>query len=200
MTAPSADGTVMTQSKDGTTIGFDRTGAGPPLVLVCGGSVDRMANAELASLLSSDFTVLNYDRRGRGDSGNTGPYSIEREFEDLDAVIAAAGGSASVYGISSGAVLALKAAADGLGISKLALYEPPYVPEGERRPPADTAATFTELVANGRRDAAVEFFMAEVVGLTPEFAAGAQSQPFCVGRRRSRTRSPTTPRSWATTG
>ena len=166
------------EAKDGTTIGFDRTGAGPPVVLVCGGSVDRTANAELTSLLSSDFTVYNYDRRGRGDSGDTAPYEIEREFEDLDAVIAAAGGSASVYGISSGAVLALKAAGDGLGITKLALYEPPYVPEGERRPPADTAATFTELVEDGRRDAAVEFFIAEVVGLPPEFVAGARTQPF----------------------
>src|SRR5262249_49112237 len=165
-------------SKDGTTIWFDRTGAGPPVVLVCGGSVDRMANAELAGLLSADFTVLNYDRRGRGDSGDTAPYAIEREFEDLAAVIEAAGGSASVYGISSGAVLALKAATDGLGITKLALFEPPYVPEGERRPPADTAATFTELVEDGRRDAAVEFFMAEVVGLPPDFVAGARSQPF----------------------
>ena len=165
-------------SKDRTTIGFDRTGAGPPVVLVCGGSVDRMANAELAGLLSSDFTVFNYDRRGRGDSGDTEPYAIEREFDDLYAVIDAAGGSASVYGISSGAVLALKAATDGLGIAKLALYEPPYVPEGERRPPADTAATFTELVEDGRRDAAVEFFMAQVVGLPPEFVAGARTQPF----------------------
>src|SRR5262245_8746786 len=165
-------------SKDGTSIGIDRTGAGPPVVLVCGGSVDRMANAELASLLSSDFTVLNYDRRGRGDSGNTGPYSIEREFEDLDAVIAAAGGSASVYGTSSGAVLALKAAADGLEITKLALWEPPYVPEGERRPPANTSETFAKLIEDGRRAAAVEFFMGEVVGLPPEFVAGARSQPF----------------------
>src|SRR5262245_66569762 len=92
-------------SKDGTTIWFDLTGAGPPVVLVCGGSVDRMANAELASLLSSDFTVLNYDRRGRGDSGDTAPYSIEREFEDIDAVLAEAGGSAGVYGICAVAVL-----------------------------------------------------------------------------------------------
>src|SRR5262245_36983755 len=158
-------------SKDGTTIGFDRTGAGPPVVLVCGGSVDRMANAELASLLAADFTVLNYDRRGRGDSGDTAPYAVEREFEDLDAVIAAAGGSASVYGISSGAVLALKAATDGLGVTRLALYEAPYVPEGERRPPADTAATFTRLVEDGRRDAAVEVFMAQVVGPPPEVVA-----------------------------
>src|SRR5262249_49498622 len=163
-------------------------------------SVDRMSNTELASLLSSNFTVFNYDGRGRGDSGDSASYAIEREFEDLDAMIAAAGGSASVYAISSGAVLALKAAADRLGITKLALYEAPYARKRDGRPPADTAATFTELVEDGRRDAAVEFFMAEVVGLPPEFAAGARSQPFCVARRRSRTRSPTTPRSWATTG
>lgn len=165
-------------SKDGTTIAFDQTGSGPPVILVCGGSTDRMANADLATALAVDFTVLNYDRRGRGDSGDTLPYAIEREFEDLDAVIAAAGGSAAVYGTSSGAVLALKAATDGLGITKLALWEPPYVPEGERRPPPNTADTFGELVEEGRRDAAVEFFMSEVVGLPPEFVLGARSQPF----------------------
>src|SRR5262245_30075225 len=165
-------------SKDGTAIAFDQIGSGPPVILVCGGSTDRAANAGLATLLSLEFTVLNYDRRGRGDSGDTPPYAIEREFEDLDATIAAAGGSAAVHGISYGAVLALKAAAYGLGITKLALVEPPYVPEGERRPPADTAATFQKLVGDGRRDAAVEFFMSEVVGLPPEFVAGARSQLF----------------------
>src|SRR5262245_5777942 len=103
-------------SKDGTTIAIDLLGSGPPVILVCGGSTDRMANANLAMALASDFTVLNYDRRGRGDSSDTAPYAIEREFEDLDAVIAAAGGSATAYGTSSGAVLALKAAAHGLGI------------------------------------------------------------------------------------
>src|SRR4029450_3107468 len=98
-------------SKDGTPIAGDQLGSGPPVILVCGGSVDRMTNAELATLLASEFTVLNYDRRGRGDSGDTPPYAIEREFEDLDAAIVATGGSAAVYGSSSGAVLALKAGA-----------------------------------------------------------------------------------------
>lgn len=165
-------------SKDGTPIAGDQLGSGPPVILVCGGSVDRMTNADLATLLASEFTVLNYDRRGRGDSGDTPPYAIEREFEDLDAAIVATGGSAAVYGSSSGAVLALKAAAYGLGITKLALFEPPYVPEGERRPPANTAATFTELVDDDRRDAAVEFFLTQVVGLPAEFVAGARAQPF----------------------
>src|ERR687892_401500 len=114
------------QSKDGTSIAFDRSGEGQAIVMVGGGSVDRMANAPLAALLTEYFTVFNYDRRGRGDSGDTAPYAVEREIEDLDAVIAAAGGSASVYGTSSGAALALDAAAAGLAITKLALYDLPW--------------------------------------------------------------------------
>jgi alpha-beta hydrolase superfamily lysophospholipase len=166
-------------SRDGTPIAFDRMGDGPPVVLVCGGSVDRMSNAGVAALLAPHFTVYNYDRRGRGDSGDTPPYAIEREVEDLGAVINAAGGSAGVYGTSSGAALVLEAAARGLPITKLALWEPPFVPEGSRaRPPADTAKTFTELVAAGRRGDAVEYFMTEVVGLPAEFAAQARQSPW----------------------
>jgi len=165
-------------SSDGTSIAFDRTGEGRPVILVCGGSTDRMANAPLAALLGRDFTVFNYDRRGRGDSGDTAPYAVEREVEDLEAVINEAGGSAFVFGTSSGAALALEGAASGLAVTKLALWEPPYVPEGGPRPPADTASTFTELVAAGRRGDAVEFFMTKVVGLPPEFAAQARNAPF----------------------
>src|SRR5215217_5611755 len=98
-----------------------------PVILVCGGSTDRTENAREAELLAEHFTVFNYDRRGRGDSGDTAPYAVEREVEDLDAVIAAAGGSASVYGTSSGAALALEAAASGLAIKKLAFWEPPFI-------------------------------------------------------------------------
>ncbi len=165
-------------SSDGTTIAFDRLGDGPPVILVCGGSTDRSANAALASLLAEHFTVLNYDRRGRGDSGDTPPYAVEREVEDLDAVIDEAGGSAFVYGTSSGGALALEAAASGLAITKLALWEPPFVLDESRRPPADTARTYTELVAAGRRGDAVEYFMSRVVGLPPEFVAHARTQPF----------------------
>jgi pimeloyl-ACP methyl ester carboxylesterase len=165
-------------SKDGTTIAFDRLGDGPPVILVCGGSTDRMANAPLATLLASQLTVLNYDRRGRGDSGDTPPYEVEREVEDIAAVIDAAGGSAFLYGTSSGAVLALEAAASGLPVTKLALWEPPFILDENRRPPADTARTYRELVAAGRRGDAVEYFMAKVVGLPPEFVAQARSQPF----------------------
>ncbi len=165
-------------SSDGTTIAFDQLGGGPPVILVCGGSTDRTANAPLAELLAEHFTVLNYDRRGRGDSGDTAPYAVEREVEDIDAVITVAGGSAPVYGTSSGAALALEAAASGLAITKLVLWEPPYIPEGHPRPPADTARMYTKLVAAGRRGDAVEYFMATVVGLPPEFVAEAKKAPW----------------------
>jgi pimeloyl-ACP methyl ester carboxylesterase len=166
-------------SRDGTRIAFDQLGEGPPVILVCGGSVDRTSNAPLAALLAEHFTVFNYDRRGRGDSGDTAPYAVAREVEDIDAVIGVAGRPAGLYGTSSGAALALEATASGLAISRLALWEPPYILEGSRpRPPKDTAQTFTDLVAAGRRADAVEHFMAKVVGLPPEFVAFARSQPW----------------------
>jgi pimeloyl-ACP methyl ester carboxylesterase len=165
-------------SKDGTRIGFDRLGEGPPVVLVCGGSVDRMSNAPLATLLAERFTVFNYDRRGRGDSGDTAPYAVEREVEDIDAVLTEADEPAFLYGSSSGAVLALEAAARGVAISKLALWEPPFILDEGRRPPADTATTYSELVSAGRRGDAVEYFMSKVVGLPDEFVAQARSSPF----------------------
>jgi pimeloyl-ACP methyl ester carboxylesterase len=167
-----------TTSKDGTSIAFDRLGDGPPVVLVSGGSVDRQDNAPLADALAKSFTVFNYDRRGRGPSGDTPPYAVQREVEDIDAVIDAAGGSAHLYGISSGAALAMEAAASGSAITKLALYEPPWVPEGGPRPPAESAKTYTELVEAGRRGDAVEFFMSKVVGMPDEFVAQARSAPF----------------------
>jgi pimeloyl-ACP methyl ester carboxylesterase len=164
-------------SRDGTSIAFERLGDGPPVVLVCGGSVDRMSNAALAQRLSTELTVLNYDRRGRGDSGDTPPYALDREIEDLAAVIGAAGGSAGVWGSSSGAVLAMMAAAE-LPVTKLAMWEPPYIPEGVPRPPEDQVERYEAMLAEGRRGDAVEFFMAEVVRLPPEFVAGARTQPF----------------------
>ncbi len=165
-------------SSDGTTIAFNRLGDGPPVILVCGASTDRRANAPLAALLARDFTVFNFDRRGRGDSGDTAPYAVEREVEDIDAVVEAAGGSAFLYGTSSGAALALEAAASGLAIMRLALWEPPFSLDDSSRPPADTARTYTELVSAGRRGDAVEYFMTKVVGLPPEFVAEARNAPF----------------------
>jgi pimeloyl-ACP methyl ester carboxylesterase len=166
-------------SKDGTTIVFDRLGTGPAIILVSGGSVDRSSNAPLAALLAEHFTVFNYDRRGRGPSGDTPPYAVAREVEDIDAVIGAAGGSACLYGSSSGAALALEAAPHILGVVKLALWEPPFMVSDSRpHPPADTARIYTELVSAGRRGDAVEYFMTQVVGLPAEFAAQARAAPW----------------------
>jgi pimeloyl-ACP methyl ester carboxylesterase len=166
-------------SADGTPIAYDCLGEGPAVVLVCGGSVDRMSNAPLAALLAQYYTVYNYDRRGRGDSGDAEVYEIEREFEDLDAIFAVAGGSAHLYGTSSGAALALLATAAGRPVNRLALWEPPYIVEGTReRPPADTASIYRNFVAEGRRDKAAEYFMAEVVGLPAEFVASAKASPW----------------------
>ncbi|HEX5015136.1 MAG TPA: alpha/beta hydrolase [Candidatus Limnocylindrales bacterium] len=172
-------------SADGTTIAYDKLGAGPSVVLVCGGSVDRMSNAGLAQVLASDFTVYNFDRRGRGDSGDTLPYAVEREIEDIAAVIDAAGGHAFLYGTSSGAALAFEAArALPDKVTKLALWEPPYIEDPAARPPADTVATYERLVAEGRRSDAVEYFTAKVVGLPPEFVAFAKTQPFWAAQEK----------------
>ncbi len=166
-------------SKDGTTIAFDRLGDGPAVILVSGGSVDRGSNASLADALSGQFTVYNYDRRGRGPSGDTQPYAVAREVEDIDAVIGAAGGSACLYGSSSGAALALEAAASGLAVTKLALWEPPYIVGDARpRPAEDTASIYRQFVAEGRRGDAVEYFMAKVVGMPPDFVSFARTQPW----------------------
>ena len=165
-------------SADGTSIAIERQGDGPPIVLVCGGSVDRGANAGVAAILASDFSVLNFDRRGRGDSGDTLPYAIEREIEDIDAVIAAAGGSVGLWGSSSGAALALRATAAGASVTKLALWEPPYIIDPAARPPADQIEQYETMVAEGRRGDASEYFMAKVVGMPPEFVAYAKSQPW----------------------
>ena len=165
-------------SSDGTSIGFDRLGAGPPVILVSGGSVDRTSNAGLAEQLASTFTVFNYDRRGRGDSTDTSPYDEDREIEDIDAVAGVAGGSTFLYGSSSGAALAMDAAARLDSITKVAMWEPPFLPEGAPRPPGDTATTFHDLVAADRREDAAEFFMRDVVRLPPEFVEGAKRSPF----------------------
>ena len=166
-------------SEDGTTIAYDRLGEGPPVVLVCGASVDRRTSAGFAQHLAADFTVFNYDRRGRGDSGDSQPYAIEREVEDIQAVIEAAGGAACLWGSSSGGVLGLIAAERGAPITKLALWEPPFVPEGvPGPPPEEQVEQYERMIAEDRRGDAVEYFMSKVVGMPPEFVAGARTQPF----------------------
>jgi pimeloyl-ACP methyl ester carboxylesterase len=165
-------------SRDGTVLAYDRLGDGPPVVLISGGSVDRSSNAGLAEQLADRHTVYNYDRRGRGDSGDTPPYAIEREIEDIAAVIEVAGGSAHLYGSSSGAGLGMHAAATGLSVVKLALWEPPYSVNGRPDLPDDTASVYRELVSSGRRGDAAEYFMAKVVGMPPEFVAQARQAPW----------------------
>lgn len=158
-------------SKDGTRIAYDRTGRGEPVILVTGAFSYRKypAQVKLAELLSQHFTVFSYDRRGRGDSDDTPPYQVEREIEDLGALIGAAGEAACVWGLSSGAALCLRAAAAGLTIKKLALQEPPFVVEpGDRRPPAELHARVTELIAADQRGAAVKYFMTDGMG-APSF-------------------------------
>jgi pimeloyl-ACP methyl ester carboxylesterase len=170
--------TTTVTSRDGTQIAVDVLGSGPAIVLVSGGSVDRGSNAGLAEVLKSNFTVHNYDRRGRGDSGDTLPYAVQREIEDIEAVIAAAGGSAHLYGSSSGAGLALEAAAAGAPVDRLILWEPPYNLDPAGRPPADSVEQLDRMVAEGRRGDAATFFMVDMVRMPAEFAAFARTQPW----------------------
>jgi pimeloyl-ACP methyl ester carboxylesterase len=147
-------------SPDGTVIAYERSGAGPALVMVDPALGYREFDniRDLGKLLATDFTVYTYDRRGRGGSTDTAPYAVEREVEDLAAVIAEAGSSACVYGFSSGGLLALQAAGAGVAIEKLVLMEPPI---GTDDDPADAAFTaeIAELVAAGRRRDAVQRFL-----------------------------------------
>ncbi len=163
-------------SKDGTKIAFDKVGSGPAVILVSGATAYRAFDpfmAQLAELLGTHFTVYNYDRRGRGDSGDTRPFAKEREIEDLQALIEDAGGKAMVFGISSGAVLTLDAAAANPDITRLVVYEPPLIVDDSRQPvPADYAEHLAKLSAEGKRDEAFEYFLTQAVGIPAEYIAG----------------------------
>jgi pimeloyl-ACP methyl ester carboxylesterase len=165
-------------SADGTTIAFDTTGGGPALVLVVGAFCDRHTTNSLAKRLAPDFTVYEYDRRGRGDSGDTSPYAVGREVDDLRAVVDATGGAPFVFGHSSGAVLALEAAARAVPMGKLVAYEPPYIVEGTReRPGADLADRLATLVAGGSRADAARLFLTEAVQVPPQAVAMIDQSP-----------------------
>jgi pimeloyl-ACP methyl ester carboxylesterase len=154
-----------TSSADGTTIAYETCGQGPPLILVDGALCYRKMGPSraVAESLREHFTVVTYDRRGRGESTDCGPYSVDREVEDLAALIAAVGGSAYLCGFSSGAVLALDAAASGLPITGLALYEPPFIVDDSRPPAAaDYVDQLNDLLSSGRRGDAVRLFMRHV--------------------------------------
>ncbi|GGT37939.1 alpha/beta fold hydrolase [Nonomuraea spiralis] len=165
-------------SQDGTAIAYDRIGQGPAMILIGAGPTDRSANAPLAELLAKDLTVYNYDRRGRGDSGDTAPYAVDREFEDIEALITAAGGSAHLYGTSGGGIIALEAAARGLAVDRLAVWEVPYILPGTRTPvPADYREQLVALLAEGRRGDMCELFLTAAVGIPAEFVAPMRDFP-----------------------
>ena len=171
--------TSYVTSQDGTPIAFDRLGQGPPVVVVSGMFCDRETTKALAGLLGQHFSVINYDRRGRGESGDTAPYAVEREVEDLAALIDGAGGEPAVYGHSSGAGLAVRATASGLPITRLILHEPPYGLDDEQS--QDRARALSENVwaalDEDRPADAIRLFFADS-GMPPEMveAMGADSK------------------------
>jgi len=158
-------------------IAFDRLGDGPPVILVVGAFNTRETGAPLAEALAHKHTVLTYDRRGRGDSGDSASYAVEREIEDLDRLIQEVGGKAAVFGFSSGAALALAAAAHGLAIPRLALFDLPLRAGGPANP-VDHAAALDALVRAGRRGDAVEYFQGRMVGMPEAVIAQQRHAPF----------------------
>ena len=168
------------RSKDGTPIAYARSGSGPALILVDGALCSRAfgPSPKLAPLLAQHFTVFAYDRRGRGQSGDTQTYSPAREIEDIAALIQEAGGSASLVGLSSGGALALQAAAAGLAIDRVVAYEPPYVDDAGQRGGATHEAQLKRLVASGNRGGAVKYFMKDMVGVPAPFVVLMRLMPW----------------------
>jgi pimeloyl-ACP methyl ester carboxylesterase len=165
-------------SADGTTIALERFGEGDPLIVVAGAMVDRVRARGISERLGEDFATINYDRRGRGDSGDAEAYAVEREIEDLAALIEVAGGSALVYAHSSGAALGLQAAAAGLAITRLVAHEAPYHPRGTGEPGEAKAYAegLDEALAAGDRGDAVELFLG-TTGMPAEMIKGFRSDP-----------------------
>lgn len=170
--------TGQVTSRDGTPIAFESFGDGKPVILVGAALQGRATYHPLAKELSGDLAVVNYDRRGRGDSGDTAPYAVEREVEDLGALIAEVGGTASVYGHSSGAALVLHAAASGLPIDKIVLHEPPFGSgtDEERQAEQKEAEQISALLARDRRGEAVKLFLAPM-GMPPEIVDQLSQDP-----------------------
>ncbi|HMQ06930.1 MAG TPA: alpha/beta hydrolase [Saprospiraceae bacterium] len=155
-------------STDGTNIAFSKTGKGKPLILVDGAFCHRKfgANEKLPQYLHDHFTVYSYDRRGRNESGNTLPYSPQKEYDDLQTIINEAGGNAFVYGISSGAALALEAANQGVKIDKMALFEAPFITDASRLPlPDNFLDRLKSCIDEEKRGKAVQLFLRTGIGL-----------------------------------
>jgi pimeloyl-ACP methyl ester carboxylesterase len=157
-------------SRDGTRIAYDKSGSGPAVILIDGAFCSREFGPmkKLAAELARSCTVFNYDRRARGASGDTAPYAVQREVEDIDALMGAAGGRVALYGVSSGAVLAMLAAAS-LPVTKLVMYEPPFMvgPHARTLPP-DRTAVLARMIAEDRRGDAVKYYMTDIIGI-PRF-------------------------------
>ncbi len=167
-------------SKDGTTIAYDRRGSGDPVILVDGATCSRAFGPmpEVAGKLSDRFTVFAYDRRGRNESGDTQPYAVQREIEDIQALIAEAGGSAALVGYSSGAVLAARAAAHDIGVTKLVMWEPPVLVDDSREPvPADYHDQLRKAVAEGRNGDAFVLFVTLAVGMPEAMVEPMKGSP-----------------------
>lgn len=166
------------KSADGTVLAYDRTGDGPPLIVSVGAFCTRHTFAAPADL-GQRFTVVTYDRRGRGDSGDTEPFAAEREYEDLAAIATAAGSEPPfVFGHSSGAAIALRATAAGVPVAGVVAYEAPFLNEDAPRPSVDPAEHIRQLVTSGRRRDAVAFWMSEVIGLPDEMLAQMEGAPW----------------------
>jgi pimeloyl-ACP methyl ester carboxylesterase len=188
------------KSADGSTIAYDRYGSGPAVILVAGALGYRKFKRmeQLAELLANRCTVINYDRRGRGDSTEAGPFSIEREIEDLAALIEAAGGSAALWGWSSGGALALRAAAAGIGVDRISVYEVPFmVDPAHDRPTPDYGERLDELVARDDRSGAVKHFMRNAMGIPAPFVAAMRLTPIWKG---AKSVAHTLPYDWAALG
>ncbi|HEY1535383.1 MAG TPA: alpha/beta hydrolase [Polyangiaceae bacterium] len=170
---------TTTRSQDGTLIAFEREGQGPAVILSGGALTSRLDSAPLGALLAARFAVYRYDRRGRGDSGDTAPYAVAREVDDLAALIEQAGGSVCLFGHSSAAVLALEAASRLHGrVRKLALYEPPFIVDDSRSPmPTNYREELEMLLAEGRRGDAVEYFMNHALDAAPEWIMQTKEGP-----------------------
>jgi len=165
---------AKTISKDGTSIAYEKRGNGPAIILVDGALCSRAFGpmAKLADQLVQHFTVYLYDRRGRNESSDTSPYAPQKEIEDLEAIIKEAGGRASLVGLSSGAALSLQAAAAGLPVEKLVLYEAPYIASpGDKHSNADHVGNLKNLIASDNRGGAVKYFMRDMVGAPALFVA-----------------------------
>jgi pimeloyl-ACP methyl ester carboxylesterase len=187
-------------SKDGSRIAYDRFGSGPTVILVGGALSYRKFNKmeQLAKLLAARCTVVNYDRRGRGGSTDVKPFALEREIEDIQALIEAEGGTASLWGWSSGGALALRAASAGIGVERLSVYEVPFMVTPEaKRPTPDYGERLDELVAGGDRSGAVKHFMRNSIGIPAPFVALMRLLPMWKGLTAT---AHTLPYDWAALG